>query len=62
MTEPLPCPFCGEDVAPNIIQVIGCSDRYYIQCYSSECEVNPSISRSSQNEEQVIKKWNKRKD
>lgn len=64
MEEPLPCPFCGGEVAPNELE--GCFkkdiSRYYIHCWNNDCEVNPRIDRPSNSMEEVIHKWNKRKE
>lgn len=61
MSESLPCPFCGGEVAPDeISNWDGGNSRYYIQCYNDDCEVNPSIDRPSNNEEEIIQRWNKR--
>ena len=72
MEKPLPCPFCGGKVAPTKLTNISMnkdqalvyegSGRYYIQCYNDDCEVNPRIDRPSDTEEEVICKWNKRKE
>lgn len=56
--EPLPCPFCGGEVAPYQISTGQC----YIQCYNDNCEVRPAINAPSESEEEVIRKWNKRQE
>lgn len=57
--EPLPCPFCGGEVAPFAL----CdSHHHYIQCYNDDCEVNPGIRKPSDTEEEVIARWNERKE
>lgn len=64
--SPLPCPFCGREVAPYKSEfkhhTIKSRTKYYIQCYNDNCEVNPSIDRPSDSEEKVIRQWNKRID
>ena len=56
--KPLPCPFCGGEVAPTKVS----DDQHYIQCYNDECEVRPAINVPSDSEEKVILRWNKRYD
>ncbi len=58
MINPLPCPFCGGEVS---VYKLNRWDNYYISCYN-DCEVNPRIDRPSSNEEEVISRWNKRKE
>jgi len=62
VVTPLPCPFCGGEVAPYELKDIppGKSSRYYIRCWNDDCEVNPSIDRPSDSKEEIITKWNKR--
>ena len=63
MNEPLPCPFCGGEVASNqLSDWAGGNSRYYIQCYNDDCEVRPAINIPSDSEEKVIHRWNKRKE
>jgi hypothetical protein len=62
MEEPLPCPFCGEDVAPNEHKFIDGHIHYYLTCWNDDCEVNPEIKRPSHSKEEIICKWNKRKE
>ena len=63
MEELLPCPFCGGKVAPHeITDWAGGNSRYYITCYNNDCEVSPDIGRPSDREEEVIRRWNKRKE
>lgn len=61
ISEPLLCPFCGGEVAPyELKDGWGGPSRYYIKCHNDNCEVNPSINRPSNSEEEVIQRWNKR--
>jgi hypothetical protein len=63
MEEPLPCPFCGGEIAPyELTDWAGGNSRYYIQCYNNNCEVNPSMNRPSDSEENAVRRWNKRKE
>lgn len=73
METPLPCPFCGGEVATTELTnelsinkdqapILKGSSLYYIQCYNDDCEVNPRIDRPSNSEEEVIRRWNKRKE
>lgn len=56
MNEPLPCPFCGREVAPYKIS----TGQNYIQCYNNDCEINYVICGPYDNEEELIRRWNKR--
>lgn len=56
--EPLPCPFCGGEVAWFKVS----DTQYYIQCYNNECEVRPAINVPSDSAEEVISRWNQRKE
>lgn len=62
METPLPCPFCGGEVAPyqggNYHPDL---KRYYMKCWNNYCEVNPGIDIPSHSEKEVIHRWNKRK-
>lgn len=62
MEEPLVCPFCGGEVAPNEQKFTDGHSHYYIYCWNDDCEVNPSIQRPSHSYKEVIHKWNKRKE
>ena len=52
-----PCPFCGGEVSPYKT-----AGKYYLQCFSDNCEVNLSIDRPHDTEESIIAAWNRRND
>lgn len=56
-----PCPFCGGEVAPQQgKKILGIPGKYYLKCWSDDCEVNPGIDRPHDTEEAIITAWNKR--
>jgi hypothetical protein len=60
MTEPLPCPFCGNN--PTIVRALFTSQ---VKCDSQDCLLNPRVtctcpSDSQDSERTAIRYWNTR--
>lgn len=64
MKNPLPCPFCGGEVAVGEQKPIPpCTEsRFRIQCFGNECEIWPETRGVHTTEDSVIAAWNKRKE
>lgn len=55
MSEPLPCPFCGEK--PQVTAILGNAS---VECNGRACPVYPSVKCAARLTDEAIARWNKR--